>query len=348
MADSAGLVGDFTMADILREAAERSIDAPLAEDASPKVNSVVMSGALKAEMVQPGLLMSGYDLTYLSESDFSVKMERSVFCAVLLGGRQEPLAVEGYPLVEHGLQRTQVLGFGEPAMCRRATRRGGKARAFGITVQPGFLDRYGEDVDDDGLTPLREFLKPGFHRASLPWSAKIIEIGNAVLENTYSGALGRLFHESHSLRFLLEVAILLRERERGHSAIGRIEFERASEAREILDRSLVQPPKALDLARQVGVNLTTLQANFKAAFGTTIFRDDHLRLCAPPAAGDKPPAHPRTRPARRRRRPARRVLQPRRLHRGLSQAFRPPADRRREAVGMSLRGRSPPIRNGFP
>ena len=271
MTDNATLVGDFSMGDIIREAAERSIDAPLAEEASTQVNSVVMSGVLKAEMVQPGLLMSGYDLTYLSESDFAVKMDRSVFCAVLLGGRQEPLAVEGYPVVQHGLQRAQVLGFGEPAMCRRATRLGGKVRAFGVTMQPSFLDRFGEDVDGDGLSPLHEFLKPGFHRASLPWSPKIVEIGNSVLEHSYSGTLGKLFHESHSLRFLLEIAVLLRERERGHRNIGRIEFERASEAREILDRSLVQPPKALDLARQVGVNLTTLQANFKAAFGTTIF-----------------------------------------------------------------------------
>jgi AraC-like DNA-binding protein len=39
----------------------------------------------------------------------------------------------------------------------------------------------------------------------------------------------------------------------------------------MLDRSLSAPPKLLDIAREIGVNVTTLQANFKAAFGTTIF-----------------------------------------------------------------------------
>lgn len=42
-------------------------------------------------------------------------------------------------------------------------------------------------------------------------------------------------------------------------------------ARAILDSDLIAPPKTLDLAKQVGGNISALQLNFKRVFGTTIF-----------------------------------------------------------------------------
>lgn len=271
MAENSGLVGDFSVTDILREAAERSIDVSHLGEVSPLVATPTMSGLLRAEMVQPGLLMSAYDLTYLTDSDLAIGMGRSVFCAILLEGSSAPLSVEGYPSIKHKLQRIELLGFGEPLICRRPCRAGDHARTFGITLQPEFLDQYGEHVAEDGLARLRDFLKPGFNRATLPWLAKVVEIGNDVLGHPYTGTLGRLFHESLSLRFLFEVAVGLREQQCTAATIGHIQYERACQAREILDRTLAQPPKALDLARQVGVNLTTLQSNFRAAFGMTLF-----------------------------------------------------------------------------
>lgn len=265
------LVGDFSIRDVLREAAARSIDIAQLKEAPPLVDTPTMSGTIKAETIRNGLFMSGYDLTYLADSDLTMEMNRSVFCGLLLEGESAPLAVEHHGVVEHRPQRVEVLGIGEPVLCRRNLQAGMHARAFGITVHPEFLEQFGEHVDDDGLAPLRDFLKPGFHRATLPWLPRIVEIGNEVLNHSYSGALRRLYHESHALRFLIEVSVALREQKRAHAAIGKIPYERASQAREILDRTLADPPCALDLARQVGVNLTTLQANFKAAFGTTIF-----------------------------------------------------------------------------
>lgn len=265
------LTGDFSMNDLLREAASRSIDVSHVEQVSPLVNTPTMSGVMKADTIREGLLMSGYDLTHMADGDFAMKMDRSVFCALLLDGDSAPLAVDGHAAVDHKLQRVEILGFGEPLVCRRRCHAGMRVRAFGVTLRPEFLDRSGEHIDDDGLAPLRAFLDPGFHRATLPWSPRIVDIGNQILDHPYGGTLGQLFQESHALRFLIEVAVTLREQTKAHAAIGRIPYDRANQAREILDRNLIDPPRALDLARQVGVNLTTLQANFKAAFGTTIF-----------------------------------------------------------------------------
>jgi AraC-like DNA-binding protein len=271
MAARSELVGDFSISDLLREAAARSIDVSHMKEVSPAVDTPTMSGMMKAETIRDGLLMSGYDLTHLADFEFAMKMERSVFCALLLDGESTPLRIEGHAVIDHKPQRVEIIGFGEPVVCRRRCEAGTHARTFGVTLRPEFLEQSGEHVDDDGLAPLRAFLKPGLHRSTLPWSPKIVEIGNQVLDHSYSGTLGRLYHESHSLRFLIEVAVALREQTKAQAAIGRIPYDRATQAREILDRNLIDPPRALDLARQVGVNLTTLQANFKAAFGTTIF-----------------------------------------------------------------------------
>ncbi len=265
------LTGDFSISSLLREAAERCIDISYMEQVAPVIDTPTMSGLWKAEPIRDGLLMSGYDLRHLADFEFATKMEPSVICALLLEGESGPLSIDGYPLIDHKPQRVEVIGFGEPVICRRNCEAGTRARAFGITLRPEFLEQFAEHVDDEGLSPLREFLAPGLHRATLPWSPTIIGMANDVLNHPYSGLLGRLYHESQALRFLIEVTSSLGEHARASAAIGRIPYDRAVHAREILDRNLVDPPRALDLARQVGVNLTTLQANFKAAFGTTIF-----------------------------------------------------------------------------
>ncbi|MEP7453624.1 AraC family transcriptional regulator [Phyllobacterium sp. SB3] len=265
------ITGEFSLSDLLRAAAERSITVDCQPDVNPGLDTATMSGSLKAEEVQPGLLMSGYDITYLADSAFSVGMERSLVCAVLLDGKSEPMHVDGYAPVVHEPKHAAIIGFGEPTVCRRPWRTGQRTRAFGITVKPVFFERFGDMLDGEDLAPIQDFLNPGFHAANLPWSQKIIEIAEDVLSHPYGGKLRTLYHESHALRFILEVAIALRDERRIVQNIGRLQYDRAHHAREILDRSLTDPPKSLNLAKQVGVNVTTLQANFKAVFGTTIF-----------------------------------------------------------------------------
>lgn len=275
MAAKSEMVGDFSVGVLLQEAAARSIDISYIEAVSPVVDTPTMRGTMKAEAIRSGLLMSGYDFVHVSDFELAVKMDRSVLCGVLLDGESSPMSIEGHQSIDHKLQRIEVVGFGEPILCRRQCRAGTRARTFGVTLRPEFLEQFGERVDDDGLAPLRAFLKPGLHHTTLPWSPKLLELGNDVLNHSYAGRLGQFYHESQTLRFLIEVAVALRDRSRARASIGRIAYERAVQAREILDHNLIDPPRALDLARQVGINLTTLQSNFKAAFGTTIF--GHVR-----------------------------------------------------------------------
>lgn len=263
------LQGEFSISDLIREAAERSIAVNYVTDTCPNVDLPSMTGTLLAEEVQPGLLISGFDLTYTADHRLDVEVERSIGCAVLLDGWGAPLEVAGQS-VEHELGRVAVVGYGEPMMCVRPWRRGQRTRAFGISIKPDFLDRFEGAVDDD-LIAFRRFLEPGLRSALLPRSAKILEVAEAAINAPYSGALRALHRESQALRFMVEVGSLLRANEDFAASIGHRQYARVRRAREILDRSLVSPPKVLDLARDLGVNVTTLQANFKAAFGTTVF-----------------------------------------------------------------------------
>lgn len=265
------LTGDFSVSDLLREAAERSIDIGHFAETAPNLDTPTMSGTIIAEEVQPGLLMSGFDLTYLADCRLDVEVDRSILCAILLDGHGEPLEVGGYAPIVPVTGRAEIVGFGERRTCARPWYAGQRARVFGVTLMPSFFDRYGGVVEGDSLAALYRFMEPGVQSETLPWSQKIADLAGASLDEPYGGTLRTLFRESQALRFTIEIASMLEHEGRVIGRIGRRPYDRACQAREILDHALVKPPKVLDLARDLGVNVATLQASFKAAFGTTIF-----------------------------------------------------------------------------
>lgn len=265
------ITGQFSISDLMREAAERSIEFNPIRDTTPQIETPSMSGMIMAEEVQPGLLMSGFDLTYIADHRMETLVERSVLCALLLDGVGGALEMEHYPPFVQEVGRVGIVGFGESRLCARPWYKHQYARVFGVTIKPSFFDRFAEVIPEDDLSALRAYLDPGVHTATLPWCRELVEIAAATLKEPYGGSLRMLFRESQTLRFMLGVASLMREQERLIWRMGRRPYDRACEAREILDRTLVNPPKVLDLARRLGANVTTLQANFKAAFGTTIF-----------------------------------------------------------------------------
>lgn len=265
------IAGDFSISDLIREATQRAIIVHHVVDRSEAIKTPSMSGLMLAEEVQPGLLLSGYDLTYIEAGRFEAEIERSVFCGVLLGGEAQPMQVEGHASVGVELQQPVIIGYGEKLICSRSWRKGQQGRAFGVTIQPSFFDRFGSVLDGDDLAALREYLRPGINSSLLPRSWKIIEIAEAALNQPYAGALRTLYREAQALRFLVETVSLLKDERQIIDRIGQRYYSRVRHAREMLDRSLSAPPKLLDIAREIGVNVTTLQANFKAAFGTTIF-----------------------------------------------------------------------------
>lgn len=276
------VAGDLTIFDFHRDAADHIVDRiePV-EAGAEAVSSTVARGTVIDIEVQPGLRASGHDLVWIGDGFSESEVARSFHCGILLAGQSEALQVSGHAPVRYGLNRAVIASFGDTQLCGRPWRAGTRSRGAGFTMTPAFLDRFGDAVDGDGMAILQDYLRPGFRAAELTPSARILEIAAQILDNGYSGRMAHLFAEANALSLLLETTTLLQEKVRLVQQLGRWHYARVCEAREIVDASLANPPSTIDLARQVGVNVTTLQANFKAAYGTTIFgyiRVQRLRI----------------------------------------------------------------------
>jgi AraC-like DNA-binding protein len=275
------LRAEFSVSDLMREAAERSLGVEFAREPAGAVQTPIFSGTLMTEEVQPGLIATAHDLAYLEDHVFDIRMERSLICGILLSGGSGPLEVPGHPPVFQPLEQPVIVAFGEAMPCRRVLQAGQRNRVAGFMLKPDFFRRFAETVEDDGLAILADFMRAGFRTAELPRSQLLVTTARRTFDHPYGGQLRSLFLESNALSFVVEVAGLLKEKRRLSALIGRRHYDRVMQARDILDASLSTPPKTIELARQVGINVTTLRANFRTVVGTTIFgyiRDQRLQM----------------------------------------------------------------------
>lgn len=271
----------FVAAELLREATEMSLGIDPVNISAALMETPVFSGRILAREVQPGLFATADDIVYLADADVAVEVEPSVICGILLRGDPQSMAIDHHGTVAKALERPVLVGFGAKACCRHTSRAKARSCGAGFMLRPKFFERFGDHVSDDGLAALRAFGQVPFRTATLARSPRLVELARRNLEHPYNGQLGELFIESNTLSFVAEVASLLRRETLLIAEIGRRHYDRVLEARDILDRDVGAPPSTLELARRVGVNVTTLQANFKKVLGSTIFgyiRDQRLQM----------------------------------------------------------------------
>ena len=263
--------GEVSASDLLREAAERSIHIDVALPAAIPVDAPMMRGVMIANEVQPGIEIAAQDLVHLYDGSFETEIDRSLMCALLVDGESEPMLLPGRPPIEHVVGKATLIGFGQPTPCRRHYRAGQRKRAFALTIRPAFFERFAESISDSGLTEIRALMTPGCVGVVPQPAAVLATLARDLFDQSYGAQLGQLYQESLVLRFIVEAGARLHEHGQLCRSLGRRRAERLRDARDILDGSLIEPPKTLDLARMVGSNVTSLQAAFREAFGTTIF-----------------------------------------------------------------------------
>ncbi len=96
-----------------------------------------------------------------------------------------------------------------------------------------------------------------------------------MLDTRYSGPLARLHLESCALAFVTETARLVSTFHYSANGVSKRHYDQAVRAKELLDQDIASPPSIQALTTALGVNATTLRANFVKVFGTTIF--GHVR-----------------------------------------------------------------------
>lgn len=267
--------GGMTADDLVRLGAEFALGAEPVDMAPEEKRTPIYTGRLVASEVQPGLLMSAADVTYVCDQIFTVEMEPALVCGIMLSGAPVETQVEGYGSFTRYPHQVSLMGINNPIRYSTPLTRGQRVRSVGFVLQPSFFDRFTQDVEDDGLFALRDLMSGGFRTAAITHSPHITEIAKRCIDHPYGGHLGKLFLESSALAYVIEAAQALRYGRRLVALLGRREYDRVIHAREILDSDLVNTPTTLELARRVGINVTTLQTNFKTAFGRTIFA--HVR-----------------------------------------------------------------------
>jgi AraC family transcriptional regulator, transcriptional activator of the genes for pyochelin and ferripyochelin receptors len=132
-------------------------------------------------------------------------------------------------------------------------------------------------LEPDELPPLlRDIDRPGqgFNHLAMRLTQGMQAAVRDVMGASFQGALRQRYLEAKVMEMLCLLVESIETSEQGVSAaptLRRGERERLYEAREILLAQFAEPPTIDALARQVGLNRTTLQRGFKEMFGTTIF-----------------------------------------------------------------------------
>jgi AraC-like DNA-binding protein len=262
---------EFTAARLLQKGAELALGIEPHEVGSRPMDTPLFRGRLMAHEVQPGLFATASELIYFPGARVTVDIDAGLLCGVLLEGSAESMRIGSHGLVCKCLGRPVLVGIGARTTCERHITREHFARDAGFMIKPAFFDRFGPQVTDDGLAALQSFLMEDFRSTTLQHSPRVLDIARRNLDHPYNGQLAELFLESNTLAYVLEVASLLKEEQQQLAQLGRRHFDQVASARQILDERIASPPSTLELARLVGVNITTLQSNFKRAFKTTIF-----------------------------------------------------------------------------
>lgn len=264
------LQGDLCVSELVHEAAERSLEITLPPQNDRSSNIPFGSGEVSIHEVQPGLRCELSALTCHTDHDFDILGGPLINCSLILDGSMEAITIDHLGEIDSPLNRARLIGLGEPTRWKRRIRAGQSYKAFGFSLEPKFFERFASAVEDEQLSVFNTF-RSGQRARVMPASQRLTGLGLSAFTHPYSGSLAILFHESTTLQFVLEISKLLREETQLSQEIGRKHYDRLMHARTLIDENLISPPKTLDLARQVGGNINTLQAHFKLAFGTTVF-----------------------------------------------------------------------------
>jgi len=268
----------FRHSDLERAAEALSIRLQPQNTALTLMNSPLMRGRLLLHEVQPGLHATGYDMRYEVDLPLMEEAEDILLCGSLVGGACEPMMIDTQH-ISFAPGQTRLICVPGRRMCRGLCRAGTQGAVAGFSMQRSWIDRVAGE--DDSLDPLRRLFDGDVALGYLTSCPYLQQSAQQMLSAEYSGALGRVFIEGATLASVVEVVRVLSQQTALPPGITPRQLRRVKDARDLLAARLADPPGMDELCRTFVVNATTLRAQFKAVFGTTIFgwlRDRRLEV----------------------------------------------------------------------
>ena len=242
-------------------------------------------GRVLVREVQPGLFVNAFDVSYEADVTLSETVAPSVMCGVRLFGGTDPMEVEGHGAVRFEPGCVVLIGLGTESRCESHGRAGCRCSYAGISIKAAFFEQRLGRHDDEGLRRLAQLFDRRVTVRCFPSSPALAESASRMLDNPYDGLMADLYLESAALVQVAELARLANDGEGVEAgptpSLTRRQRDRAHRVLEILDQRIIDPPSMGDLSRQVGINATSLRAEFQRAYGTSVFsyiREQRLQL----------------------------------------------------------------------
>lgn len=273
------LGGGFRHSDLERAAEALSMRLQPQDTALTTMNGPVMQGRMLLHEVQPGLHATGYDMKFEVDLPLVEEIEEDVIlCSTLVSGESEPMVIDGHEIT-FSTGGSRLIFVPKRRVCIGSCVAGTQGAVAGFSLRRAWLDQFAQD--DGTLDPLRQMFEDGVGSRVLREGGPLRALAGQLLSQDYLGALGRINIESAVLASVVAVTgVLAADIRVPHGMSGR-QLRRVEDARDILAARLANPPSMEELCRWVGVNPTTLRAQFKATFGTTVFgwlRDRRLEV----------------------------------------------------------------------
>lgn len=165
-----------------------------------------------------------------------------------------------------------AVSMNEPVLFRRQARRGSHIRKLVVSLTPDWFDGRGAERGADD-SAIRCFM--GSHLAPRTWkpSARLLSLADQMLNPPgYDALLEGLYLESRALEITCEaLASLGSGASAAQQSLRPQEYRRLQRLVELLDSGAADDWTLERIAREIGVNATTLQRQFRLFKGTTIF-----------------------------------------------------------------------------
>lgn len=178
----------------------------------------------------------------------------------------------------HGRGEGIAVSLAEPVLFSRQARRGSHIRKLVISLSPQWLDAGGLDGQNQ-CAAIERFSRQ--HLAMLRWqpSARLRTLAEQILNPPgYNPLLENLYLESRSLEIAGEaLAMISQQGTQLPQGLRPHEHQRIRRVLELLDSGQADQWNTEAIAREAGININSLQRQFQASQGMTLFEYQRVR-----------------------------------------------------------------------
>lgn len=232
-----------------------------------------LASSIYARTFRPGLSLTVSDNVCNTDDEVSFEMQPMLYYGVIVEGALSRLSVNRKISASIMPNEPIMLMVGEPAEFSGRLCSGVRYVSLGLSIETDFIEElsnsYRTHVFDQLMQQSRERIQ--FRR--LPSCTIINAIVREMAAQPLGCAVTNLRMEACTLNLVAEIARCLRGDGLAGCGAGlrRCELSRTHKLRDLLEAHLQSPLSLSQLSRELGVNPTTMSAQFRQCFGTSIF-----------------------------------------------------------------------------